>query len=125
MSAFKFVQGDAAGQFAFEFRQQKTAVGRGVVAGQSREFLIEVLEAEAEAERLRVFEEKFTSLCDLVRGCRLRNCKTFNHRGHRGHRGKSFACFRHGLPPCTLCPLWLKAYPISMPPFTLSTWPVM
>ncbi|SPE24501.1 hypothetical protein SBA7_1030018 [Candidatus Sulfotelmatobacter sp. SbA7] len=100
------MQGHTASQLTLEFSQQKTATGRRVVAGQSCKFLIEVLKAEAEAQRLGVFEKKFAGLGDLGRSRRLQKYKTLYPRGHRGHRGESFVCFRHRLPLCTLCHLW-------------------
>lgn len=72
-------------------------MGRCIVARKPGEFLIEVLEAKAEAERFCVLEEKVASLRDLSIRFRLRNPETRD---------------------CT-------RYPISIPPFTLSTWPLM
>ena len=51
------MQGDAAGELGVEFRQQKAAGGRSVVTGKLGEFLVEILEAEAKAEGLRVLRE--------------------------------------------------------------------
>ena len=65
MSVFQFVQRHASGELVLVFGQQQSAVRRDVVARKIRQFLIEVLEAEAEAERSRVFEEKFAGLRDL------------------------------------------------------------
>ena len=58
---------------------------------------LEILEAKVHAERLRVLQEKFTRLCDL-------------RRRHRLHKCQIGICSR---------------YPMSMPPFTLKTCPVM
>jgi hypothetical protein len=91
------VERDASRQLAFIFCQQQAAMGRCIVARKPGEFLIEVLEAKAEAERFCVLEEKVASLRDLSIRFRLRNPETRD---------------------CT-------RYPISIPPFTLSTWPLM
>ena len=128
-AGLKFVQGDAACELPFVRCQQKAAFGRSVVAGKAGEFLVEVLKAEAEAEGLRVFEEEFAGLGDLGRRFGLRRTSNaLYHRGHRGHRG-SF----EKLDVRLSFPLWSSVssvvkvldYPISMPPFTFSTWPVM
>jgi hypothetical protein len=42
-------------------------VGRCIVARKSGKFFIEVLKAQAEAERLRVFEKEFAGLSELGR----------------------------------------------------------
>ena len=78
---FELVQSDAARELAFVFGEQQAAFGWSIVAGEFGEFLVEVLEAEAEAEGLRVFEEEFAGLGDLGRGFRLRERQTFHHRG--------------------------------------------
>jgi len=65
------MESNASGQLGFILCQQKAAVGRGVVAGEAIEFLVEVLKAEAEAEGLRVFEEEFAGFGDLRWRCRL------------------------------------------------------
>src|SRR5271167_2290865 len=70
-SGFEFMESNASGQLGFILCQQKAAVGRGVVAGEAIEFLVEVLKAEAEAEGLRVFEEEFAGFGDLRWRCRL------------------------------------------------------
>jgi hypothetical protein len=76
------VQGNAARELVFVVCQQKAALGRSIVAGETGEFFVEVLKAEAEAEGLRVLEEKIAGLRDLNGGFGLRKVKTFNHRGH-------------------------------------------
>jgi len=91
------MQSYAARQLPFVFRQQETAVGWGIVAGKPRKLLLKVLEAEVDAERLRVLQEKFPRLGDLRGRLDLRKCKSRN------------------------CP----RYPMSMPPFTLKTCPVI
>ena len=53
------------------FREQQSPVGRSVVSGKAREFLIETLEAETEAERLGVFDQEFADLGDMRWGFRL------------------------------------------------------
>jgi hypothetical protein len=92
---------------AFVFGQQQATGGRSVVAGQIGEFLIEVLEAQAEAEGLGVFEEEFAGLGDLLRRFGLSKRKTFHHRGHRGTQGSLRTVFRFG-ESFPLCPLWLE-----------------
>ena len=91
--------------FAFICRKQQAACWRGVVAGQAGEFLIEVLEAEAEAEGLRVFQKQLAGLGDLRGRLCMSDLKTFHHRGHRGHRGNhearlGFHCSRDLCVPC-------------------------
>src|SRR5258708_33184475 len=51
-------QADAAGGCALDQRHQEPPARRRVVAGQGLQFVVETLEAEAEAERLRVLEEE-------------------------------------------------------------------
>ena len=63
--AFQFVQCDATGQLSFELSQQQPTIGRSVIAGECGQLLVEPLEAQAEAERLRIFEEKFAGLGDV------------------------------------------------------------
>jgi hypothetical protein len=117
------MQGDAAGELAFAVGKQKAASGRRVIAGKAGEFLVEILEAETEAEGLGVFEEEFAGLGESGRGFGLRKCKGFYHRGRRG----SLEIFRfHFLGDlCVVCGDVFENYPISMPPFTFRTWPVM
>ena len=74
-------------------RQQKPAVGWRIVPWKSGELLIEVLEAEAEAKRFSVLEEKLPRLRNLTGRVSLQNRKTRNR----------------------------PSYPISIPPFTFST----
>jgi hypothetical protein len=87
------MQGYASRQLPFVFRQQQTAVGRGIEARKPGKFFLKILEAEVHAERLRVLQEKFPCLGDLRGRLRL-------------HKYKSRNCPR---------------YPISMPPLTLNT----
>jgi len=63
----KIMQGDTSSQSAVILCQQQPSLWRGVVAWQSREFLIEALEAEVETERVPIFQEKFASLGDVQR----------------------------------------------------------
>ena len=51
---------DAACYLTPILRHKKTAAGWNVVSGKSGEFLIEILEAQAEAERLGILEKKFS-----------------------------------------------------------------
>jgi hypothetical protein len=44
-------------ELALVFREQQATLGRSIVARESSEFFIEVLEAEAEAEGLRVLQK--------------------------------------------------------------------
>ena len=67
------------------------------MAGKPRQFFLEILEAEADAERLRVLLEEFAGLRYLRGRLRLQECKSGD-----GPR-----------------------YPMSIPPFTLRTCPVM
>ena len=59
MPGLEFVQGDAACDcdFAFALCQKQPARRRRIVTRQLREFFIEVLEAQAEAKRLRVLQK--------------------------------------------------------------------
>jgi hypothetical protein len=91
------VQGHAPCQLAFIFRQQQSSVRRRIVPGKSGEFLVEVLETEIEAKRSGIFEEKFANLRNLDGGL-----------GWPDRKPRNGTC-----------------YPISIPPFTLSTCPVM
>jgi hypothetical protein len=91
------VQRDASGELAIIGRQQQAPCGRRVISGESGEFLIEALEAQAEAKRLGVFEKEFAHLRDV--GGRFRLCDR-----------QARDCAR---------------YPINMPPFTFNTCPVM
>jgi hypothetical protein len=94
---FQLVQRHASRQLAFIFCHQQAAIRRGIATGKSGEFLVEVLEAKAEAERFSVLEEKLSRLRDLSMRFRLHNRETRDR----------------------------TRYPISIPPFTLSTWPLM
>jgi hypothetical protein len=87
------VQSHASSQFAFIQSEQQAAIGWRIVTWKSGQFLIEILEAQAEAERLRIFEEKFAGLRDL--------CGRFCWR-YRQSRNR-------------------VRYPMSIPPFTFST----
>ncbi len=115
-------------QLALIFRQQQAAVWRRVIARKSGKFFVEALKAEAETERLRVFEEKLPYFFDLRWRLRLYQTKTGNRGGHRG-RGGNFLLRRcltfllHFL--CVLCGQISNDYPISIPPFTFNTCPVM
>jgi hypothetical protein len=61
------MQRDATGQLVSIPGQQKTSVGRGVISGQSGEFLVETLKAQTEAEGLCVLEKKLAGLFNLCR----------------------------------------------------------
>src|SRR5215469_2718701 len=74
----EFVQGDAGRQLSFIFSEQKAPVGRGVVTREMRKFGFEILEAEAEAQGLRIFQKKFTGLGDVVGGRSLMKDKIFH-----------------------------------------------
>src|SRR5947207_7045930 len=65
------VQSHTSCGLTIESCQQQASIRRRVVARQSRELLIEALEAKTEPERLRVFEKQFTNGCDLLRRFRL------------------------------------------------------
>jgi hypothetical protein len=60
------MQRDAASQFAFEFGEKQSSARRRVIARQRGKFVIEILEAKTETERLCIFEEKFAGLRDLL-----------------------------------------------------------
>ena len=77
--------------------QQQTAVGRSIISGQFRKFLVEALETKAESQGLGVLNKQFTRLRDSCRRIVINDGE-----------------FRDG-----------ARYPMSMPPLTLSTWPVM
>ena len=96
-AAFEPVQHNAPYQLSLVLRQQQPSLGRSVAPRQSRELLIEVLKAKTEAERMRVFEKQLPRPLDLLRAFGLR---------------------QHQPGECA-------RYPISMPPLTLSTCPVM
>ena len=81
------MESDASGGSLLAQRQQQPAFRRGVVAGKSREFLIETLEAEAEAERGSVFEEEFADRGDLSWRFSLSQVKILNRRGRIDGRG--------------------------------------
>lgn len=63
----QFMQSAAAGELDFIFHQQQTASGRRIVSGEGGEFGVEILKAEAEAQRFCVFEEEHAGLRDLGR----------------------------------------------------------
>jgi len=67
-AGFELVERDAARELTFIFRQQQAAFGGRVIAGQTCEFLVEILKAQAESERLGVLEKQFTSLRNLRGG---------------------------------------------------------
>ena len=121
---------DTACELAFVFGQEQTdlRVARSRPA-RLGEFLVKVLKAQAEAEGLRVFEEELAGLSDLGWGFCLSECKTSYHRGHRGHRGISGSRIVRGFISSATSVFSvvkiLFSYPISMPPFTFRTWPVM
>src|ERR1700687_2581288 len=79
---FERVQSDASGELVFAGCEQKPALGRSVVTGETGQFFVEVLKAKAEAEGLRVLQEEFPGLRDLDGGFGLSKIKTLNHRGH-------------------------------------------
>src|SRR5579864_5899211 len=69
---------DASSNLAFVLRNQQTSVGRRIVSRQSRQLLIEALEAQAEAQRLCVFQKKLAHLCNLRWRGSLRHAKSSN-----------------------------------------------
>src|SRR5207302_6428363 len=81
------MQGYASGKSAVVLCEQQTAIGRGVVSRKADEFLIETLEAQAEAKRLCVFEKELACLSDVVCRFYLHQGKTSNHRVRGGRRG--------------------------------------
>ena len=87
------MQSYAPRQLSVVFRQKKAAIRCGIVARKPSQFLLEVLKAEIDAERLRILQKQFADLCDLRSRFRLPECKSRDGPG----------------------------YPMSMPPFTLST----
>lgn len=91
------MQSYASRQLPVVFRQQKAAIRWGIVARKPGKLLLKILKAQIDAERSRVLQEKFARLGDLRGRLRLHQCKS-----------------RDGV-----------RYPISMPPLTLKTWPVM
>ena len=124
----QFVEGDAARELAVVVGKEKAAIGRGVVSGEICKLFVEALKAEAESQGLRVFQEEFAGLGDLGRRLRLNKSKTLYHRGHRGHRGflgNCMFCIHFLCVLRVLCGEVFEVYPISMPPFTFRTWPVM
>ena len=132
--AVEFVERNASCELAFILSEQQASSRRRVVAGEVGEFLIEILKAQTEAERLCIFQEKFASLGDLPRGFRLVKKKTFYRRVRRDRRGMIWRCCgfcRHDVfsvfsgARSVLGGELRQVYPISMPPFTLSTCPVM
>jgi hypothetical protein len=119
---------------------------RGVVSGKAGEFLIEALKAQAEAERLSIFKEELADLRYLGRRfCLLKN-KIFNRSERRGRRNGSGYAF-HGFTFSVVDSCCVARYakqklyrregteslennhrephPMSIPPFTFKTWPVM
>src|SRR5207237_5850802 len=89
----QLVQSQASCQLAFIQSEQQAAIGWLVVARKPGQFLIEILEAQAETKRTGVFEKEFADLRDLC------GCFSFPDREPRNP----------------------VRYPISIPPFTLST----
>ena len=87
------MQSHASCQLAFIQSEQQAAIGWLVVARKPGQFLIEILEAQAETKRTGVFEKEFADLRDLC------GCFSFPDREPRNP----------------------VRYPISIPPFTLST----
>jgi len=87
----------ASGKLSVEFRDQQPPTRRCVISWQTCKFLIKVLEAETKTKRLGVFQKQLADLFDLLRRFCLLD-----------------------LQPCDAA-----NYPMSMPPFTLSTCPVM
>src|SRR4051794_33335365 len=92
--AFQFVQCTTSGQATIDFGQKQTAIWRRVAAGQSRQFLVEALETQAEAEGLRILEKEFASLRDLRWRCcqlyRWTPCLgTSTHRQASQHPGQA------------------------------------
>jgi len=72
------MQSNASRQMSFVFRQQQTASRRRIVAGKFRELHFEILEAEVDAERLRVLQKELAHLCNLRGSLRLRKYKSWN-----------------------------------------------
>lgn len=62
---FESAQPDAASWLAATAREKELPGGRSVRSWQGSEFLIETLKTQAEAERLRVFEEEGADLLDV------------------------------------------------------------
>jgi hypothetical protein len=121
----QFVEGGAGRELGVVVGKEKTAIGRGVVSGEIYKLFVEALKAEAESQGLRVFQEEFVGLGELGRRLRLNKSKTLYHRGHRGHRGNNVFCIHFFCVLRVLCGEGFEVYPISMPPFTFRTWPVM
>src|SRR6185437_3031966 len=93
------VQGNATGEVPAQSRQQQSSLWRSVVAGQARQFLLETLKAQVKAERRSILLKKHAGFGEML-GC--------DRLGDGDGRGRRRA-----------------RYPIRIPPFTLSTWPVM
>ena len=91
------MQSHASRQLPVVFRQQKAALRWGVVAGEPRKLWLEILKAEIDAERLGILQEQFARLRDLRGRLPLRERES-----------------RDG-----------PRYPMSMPPFTFNTCPVI
>src|SRR5581483_9109830 len=62
---FEWTQRHASGGFVIDFGQQQASARRSVLPRQTRVFLVEALEAQAEAERLSVFDEQLTRGLDF------------------------------------------------------------
>src|SRR5207249_5373392 len=77
------VECDAPSRLAIAQREQQAPLRRSIIARQFREFFVEALEAEAEVERLCVFEEEFADSGNLLRRFRLPKFKTLSRRLRR------------------------------------------
>ena len=91
------MQGYASPQLSLILCQQKAAVGWGIVTGKPGEFFVKILKAEVHAQRVGVFQKELPRLGDLRRRLRL----------HKHEFGDA------------------SRYPMSMPPFTFRTCPVI
>src|SRR6185437_10257778 len=77
----KLVEGNAASGLAAAGGEQQAAVRRCIVAGKRCEFLVEILETQAEAQGIRVFEEEFAGLGDVFRRFGSLKVKSVGRRG--------------------------------------------
>jgi hypothetical protein len=69
----KLMQRDTSSQGAVILREQQPSFWRSVVTWQSREFLVEALEAKVETQRVPIFQKKFASLGNVNRRLRPYN----------------------------------------------------
>ena len=64
----ELVERNAARELIFVFGEQQAAFRGSVVAGEVGKFLVEVLKAEAETERLRILKEQFAGFARSAPG---------------------------------------------------------